>query len=76
MPSDLKDKDTGVQQVEDGRTTELESKEAVAYAATQGQAVTGYETLTLWETFKTFKVATAFCLAAPFRAATDGYQIG
>lgn len=45
-------------------------------AAAQGQATTGFETLTLWETVKTFRIATLVCFAAAFSAATDGYQIG
>lgn len=65
-----------VQWTEDIRNDELEPKDAVVDAATKGQAVTGYETLTLWETVMTFKVATAYCFAAAFSAATDGYQIG
>jgi hypothetical protein len=52
------------------------SKDAAANAAIRGQATTGYETLTLWETVKTFKVSTAACFLAAFSAATDGYQIG
>ncbi|KAM0323486.1 hypothetical protein ACHAQA_008766 [Verticillium albo-atrum] len=54
----------------------LKPSEAAFDAAIKGQAVSGYETLTLWETVKTFKVATAVCFAAAFSAATDGYQIG
>jgi hypothetical protein len=50
--------------------------EAAADAAAQGQAVSGYEGLSLWETIKTFKIATMVCFAAAFSAATDGYQIG
>jgi len=52
------------------------SKDAAADAAIRGQAATGYETLTLWETIKTFEVSTAVCFFAAFSAATDGYQIG
>ncbi|KAK4042811.1 putative hexose transporter [Parachaetomium inaequale] len=52
------------------------TKEAALDAASRGQAITGYETLTLWETVKTFKVSSAVCFAAAFSAATDGYQIG
>jgi hypothetical protein len=53
-----------------------EGKADIVDAAVRGQATTGYETLTIWETVKTFKVATFFCFAAAFSAATDGYQIG
>ncbi|KAF2008744.1 general substrate transporter [Aaosphaeria arxii CBS 175.79] len=45
-------------------------------AAAKGQALSGYESLTRWETVKTFKIATLVCFAAAFSAATDGYQIG
>lgn len=45
-------------------------------AAAKGQATSGYESLTLFETIKTFKVATLVCFSAAFSAATDGYQIG
>lgn len=41
-----------------------------------GVLSSGYESLSLWETVKLFKVATAYCFAAAFSAATDGYQIG
>ncbi|KAF4464685.1 sugar transporter [Fusarium albosuccineum] len=45
-------------------------------AASKGQGTTGYETLTLWETVKAFKVNALYCFAMTFSAATDGYQIG
>lgn len=51
-------------------------KDIAAEAAAKGQGVSGYETLTLWETVKTFKVNTAYCFLVAFSAATDGYQIG
>jgi hypothetical protein len=54
----------------------LKPGEAAASAAAQGQAVSGYEGLSLWETIKTFKIATIVCFGAAFSAATDGYQIG
>ncbi|RKK96316.1 hypothetical protein BFJ71_g7896 [Fusarium oxysporum] len=41
-----------------------------------GHLSSGYESLSLWQTVKVFKVATAYCFAAAFSAATDGYQIG
>ncbi|CAH0019588.1 unnamed protein product [Clonostachys rhizophaga] len=41
----------------------------------EGQAATGYETVTLWNTVKTFKIATACCFAAAFSAGADGYQM-
>lgn len=51
-------------------------KELLEDAAAKGQAVTGYEELTIWQTVKTFKIATAVCFAASFTAGTDGYQMG
>jgi hypothetical protein len=54
----------------------LDPKDAVVDATARGQAVSGYETLTPWQTIKMFKWATAACFAAAFSAATDGYQIG
>lgn len=52
------------------------SKDIVLDATLKGQAVSGYETLTPWETVKTFKLCTFLCFAVAFSAATDGYQIG
>jgi len=75
-------KETGAKQppsatfIEDARGDDREAKDVIVDAASQGQAVTGYERLTPWETIKTFKVCTAVCFAAAFSAATDGYQIG
>lgn len=54
----------------------IKGSDVIADAATKGQAVTGYESLTPWQTIKHFKMATAICFAAAFSAATDGYQIG
>ncbi|GJC79617.1 hypothetical protein ColLi_02455 [Colletotrichum liriopes] len=62
--------------VEDTAEDGLKSSEAVVDAALRGQVISGYETLSIWETVKLFKVATASCFAAAFSAATDGYQIG
>jgi hypothetical protein len=54
----------------------LSSKQAALDAEAKGQGVSGYETLTLWQTLKAFKVNTAVCFAVTFSAAADGYQIG
>ncbi|UPK93075.1 hypothetical protein LCI18_004010 [Fusarium solani-melongenae] len=51
-------------------------KDLALDAASKGQGISGYETLSLWETVKAFKVNTAICFAVTFSAATDGYQIG
>ncbi|KAF7177449.1 hypothetical protein CNMCM7691_005702 [Aspergillus felis] len=50
--------------------------DAAVDAATRGQAMTGYEHLSVMETIKTFKLASLICVAMAFSAATDGYQIG
>jgi hypothetical protein len=52
------------------------AKDAVIDAATRGQALTGYETLTPWQTFQKFKWCTFFAFLAAFSAGADGYQIG
>ncbi|KAM6516456.1 hypothetical protein FALCPG4_014639 [Fusarium falciforme] len=54
----------------------LKESEAAVDAASKGQAASGYEHLTPWQTVKTFKVATAVCFFAAFSAATDGFQVG
>lgn len=54
----------------------MTSKEAAADLASKGQGLSRYETLSLWETVKMFKINTAVCSAMAFSAATDGYQIG
>ncbi|RSL78605.1 hypothetical protein CEP52_003987 [Fusarium oligoseptatum] len=51
-------------------------KDLALDAASKGQGISGYETLSLWETVKAFKVNAAICFAVTFSAATDGYQIG
>jgi hypothetical protein len=61
------------QHVEPGQ---LHVKEASAEAAAKGQGISGYETLTIWQTIKTFKVCTFVCFMVAFSGATDGYQIG
>ena len=54
----------------------FKSTEVKSEAEAKGQSSSGYENLTLWQTVKLFKVATAYCFAAAFSAASDGYQIG
>ncbi|KAI5197087.1 hypothetical protein AUEXF2481DRAFT_43028 [Aureobasidium subglaciale EXF-2481] len=54
----------------------LEQVDEPIGAAALGQAASGYENLTLWQTVRVFKVATLVCFLAAFSAATDGYQIG
>jgi hypothetical protein len=50
--------------------------DATMNAALNGQAVSGYECLSPWQTVKAFKLCTLICFAAAFSAATDGYQVG
>ncbi|RSH89648.1 hypothetical protein EHS25_002199 [Saitozyma podzolica] len=45
-------------------------------AAAKGQLVSGYESLSVWQTVQKFKMAFLVCFAATFAASTDGYQIG
>ncbi|RSL97228.1 hypothetical protein CDV31_013136 [Fusarium ambrosium] len=59
-----------VHQVENDPSTSL-----AAVAAAKGQTTTGYESMTVWETIKAFKICCLVCFAAAFSAATDGYQI-
>jgi hypothetical protein len=54
----------------------LSAKDVTFDATARGQGVSGYETLTLWQTVKAFKVNAAVCFAVTFSGATDGYQIG
>lgn len=54
----------------------MTAKDLSVDAAAKGQGVSGYETLSLWQSVKAFKVNTAVCFAVAFSAATDGYQIG
>ncbi|KAH8819236.1 sugar transporter [Xylogone sp. PMI_703] len=56
--------------------TYFSSKEAAFEAEAKGQGISGYETLTLWQTVKAFKVNAAICFMVTFSAAADGYQIG
>ncbi|KAL2831035.1 general substrate transporter [Aspergillus pseudoustus] len=46
-----------------------------AEAAAQGQGTTGYESLSIWQTAKKFKMNALICFLVTFSAATDGYQI-
>lgn len=58
----------------------VEHQEAIHHelesdATTKGQGLTGYESLTVWETIKKFKLNAFICMLASVSAATDGYQI-
>ncbi|KAE9579552.1 hypothetical protein CGMCC3_g4093 [Colletotrichum fructicola] len=65
-----------VDYIEDPTDNGFKKGDAAVDAALRGQTVSGYESLTIWETAKLFKVATISCFVAAFSAATDGYQIG
>jgi NADH:ubiquinone oxidoreductase subunit F (NADH-binding) len=54
----------------------IPNDKALQDAATRGQGLTGYETLTPWETMKKFKACTAYVFIAAIAAGADGYQIG
>ncbi|KAF5988307.1 putative maltose permease (MalP) [Fusarium bulbicola] len=77
LPSDSKmpiDNPTRVDS-HDHVETALKHDELAAEAVAQGQALSGYEHLTFWETVRTFKMASLVCLLAAFSAGADGYQI-
>lgn len=51
-------------------------KNMSAEAAARGQGISGYESLSPWQTILHFKMNALICFAITFSAATDGYQIG
>lgn len=51
-------------------------KDLSSDAAARGQGTTGYETLSVFETVKKFKMNAFICLLVAVSAAADGYQIG
>ncbi|KAJ3454845.1 hypothetical protein MRS44_013445 [Fusarium solani] len=65
--------------VVDHRETANEAAQApndiASDAAAKGQGLTGFESLSVWETIKTFKMNCLLCFLVSFSAATDGYQI-
>ncbi|KAH8879716.1 putative transporter [Thozetella sp. PMI_491] len=73
-PSSAGKVEVPVEEVE--RTGDTKLDDVALEAAARGQTTTGYESLTVWETIRAFKIATLICFAAAFSAATDGYQIG
>lgn len=70
MNNDGEDK-YGLEHVEDNVGEKVDT---VAEAFDKGQTATGYESLGILATVKTFKMASAICFAATFAAAADGYQ--
>lgn len=55
--------------------TPIRPAEVAVEAADKGQATSGYEDLTLWETVSKFKFASIYCFIAAMSAAADGYQL-
>ncbi|KAL7916798.1 sugar transporter [Trichoderma velutinum] len=55
---------------------DLSGKNIAYDAEARGQGVSGYETLSAFQTVMKFKVATFVCFLVTFSAAADGYQIG
>lgn len=49
--------------------------DAFGEADARGQHESGFESLSAWETIKTFKRASLYCFMVTFAAATDGYQV-
>ncbi|KAF6802055.1 MFS alpha-glucoside [Colletotrichum sojae] len=56
-------------------TGPMKPAEIVSVAIAQGQITSGYETLTLWQTVKKFRLVSFVCFMAALSAATDGYQV-
>ena len=50
-------------------------KDLSATAVAQGQALSGYEHLSVWQTVWKFKVCSLLCFLAAVSSATEGYQI-
>jgi hypothetical protein len=55
--------------------TAAKPAEVAIEAADKGQATSGYEDLTLWQTVAQFKFASLYCFIAAMSAAADGYQL-
>jgi hypothetical protein len=78
MASVVTDEKVSTTAVECADGTELPNvtKSLTVEAAAAGQGVSGYETLTLWQTIKKFKFNVFVCTSMAISAAADGYQIG
>ncbi|KAL5328254.1 hypothetical protein ACEPPN_001752 [Leptodophora sp. 'Broadleaf-Isolate-01'] len=50
-------------------------KDLSAHAVAQGQALSGYENLSVWQTVWKFKICSFLCFLASISAAAEGYQI-
>ena len=53
----------------------MKAGDAFDEADARGQQESGFESLTAWQTIKTFKRASVYCFLVTFAAATDGYQV-
>ncbi|RSL50195.1 hypothetical protein CEP54_012051 [Fusarium duplospermum] len=65
-----------VEQAHDTTKTAPNLDQLTSSAEAQGQGLTGYEHLSIWQTIKKFKLASTICFVAAISAAAEGYQIG
>ncbi|RSM14737.1 hypothetical protein BHE90_014669 [Fusarium euwallaceae] len=65
-----------VEEAQNTTKTAPNFEELTSTASAQGQGLTGYEHLSIWETIKKFKMASLICFVAAISAAAEGYQIG
>jgi hypothetical protein len=75
MAAEDKTETQGIEHQEISGDVATHAMKTTAEAAAQGQGTTGYESLSIWETVKTFKMNAFICFLVTFSAATDGYQI-
>ncbi|KAL3443159.1 general substrate transporter [Aspergillus insuetus] len=75
MAAEDKTEPQGIEHQEISDDVATHTMKTTAEAAAQGQGTTGYESLSIWETVKTFKMNAFICFLVTFSAATDGYQI-
>ncbi|KAF1949814.1 MFS general substrate transporter [Byssothecium circinans] len=75
MAKDEKSPAQVVELRENVKEDELTRNDTVTNALAKGQGISGYESLTVWETIKAFKMNALLCCLASVSAATDGYQI-
>jgi hypothetical protein len=68
-------KDQPVAEAREDVEAPMKPAEIVVEAADKGQATSGYETLSLWQTAIKFKWASLYCFLAAMSAAADGYQL-
>jgi hypothetical protein len=75
MAAEDKSETQGIEHQEIIGDVATQAMKTTAEAAAQGQGTTGYESLSIWQTVKTFKMNAFICFLVTFSAATDGYQI-